>query len=92
MDLTSNASTRSQLETEQEFVCTALALALGHVTYQHASLFPDASPRAVTFLVTDVAGSSSRPTVAVVNIIRAWLRHAALSVCAAPDKAFGTQL
>jgi hypothetical protein len=49
----------------------ALALALSYVTYQHASLFPDASPRAVTFLVTDATGSSSRPTVAVVNILRA---------------------
>ena len=52
----------------------ALALALSAVTYQHASLAPDASPRAVTFLVTDALGSSSRPTVAVVNILRAWLR------------------
>ena len=56
---------------------TALELALSHVTYQHASRFPDASPRAVTFLVADAAGSSSRPVVVVVNIQRAWLRLAA---------------
>ena len=49
----------------------ALALALSHVTYQLASANPDPSPRAITFLVTDASGSSSRPSVAVVTIIRA---------------------
>ena len=59
----------------------ALALALSHVTYQLASANPDSSPRAVTFLVTDAAGSSSRPTVAVVNIIRAWFGLLAPALC-----------
>ena len=50
-----------------------MALALSHVTYQLASVNPDPTPRAVTFLVTDASGSSSRPAVAVVYIIRASL-------------------
>ena len=57
-----------------------LTSALIGVTYTHASKAPDTSPRAVTFVVANAAGSVSQPAVTVVYITcalcAARVRHA----------------